>query len=148
MVCASIIRWLDILPIILTMPCSYCGNSFASGAVLATGGSDPNSNGCSMTCAGNATQYCGGPNRLNAYRTNGNLPSSATTTANTSTPTPTGPVTVGNFTGWNYLGCYSQATNQRALTGNTVTGNSISVQSCATSCAGFTYFGVEYSSEW
>lgn len=42
----------------------YCGNSFANGGGPASDGSS----GCSMTCAGNATEYCGGPNRLNVYQ--------------------------------------------------------------------------------
>jgi hypothetical protein len=40
----------------------YCGNSFATGAALA---SDPTT--CNMACAGNAEEMCGGANRLNVY---------------------------------------------------------------------------------
>lgn len=35
----------------------YCANSLSAGAVLTT-------NGCTMTCSGNSTTLCGGPNRL------------------------------------------------------------------------------------
>lgn len=41
----------------------YCGNTINAGSVLATGGSDPTKNGCSMTCNGDQTTYCGGANR-------------------------------------------------------------------------------------
>ena len=41
----------------------YCGNAIGTGSVLAPGGSDPSANGCSMTCNGDPTTYCGGPSR-------------------------------------------------------------------------------------
>jgi hypothetical protein len=40
----------------------YCGNSFATGAAMA---SDPTT--CNMACAGNAKETCGGANRFNVY---------------------------------------------------------------------------------
>ena len=43
----------------------YCGNSFSNG-----GGPAPDGpTGCNMVCAGNKTEFCGGPNRLNVYTT-------------------------------------------------------------------------------
>lgn len=39
---------------------SVCGNTVANGGMPAT-------SGCNMLCAGNRTEYCGGPNRLNLY---------------------------------------------------------------------------------
>jgi hypothetical protein len=42
----------------------YCGNEPASGSVVASPASDPSAAGCSMTCAGNNREYCGGPSRL------------------------------------------------------------------------------------
>ena len=121
----------------------YCGNTIVGGAIVT--GTTPDQTGCSMTCTGNATEYCGGPNRLSMYRTNVTVTTTTTTTAPAG-PT-TGPVTVGNFSGWQYLGCYSEATNQRALQGNYVGGNTVSVESCASFCSGYTYFGAEYSGE-
>lgn len=41
----------------------YCGNALAKGGVLA------NDDDCSTPCNGNATQPCGGPNRLTLYKT-------------------------------------------------------------------------------
>ncbi|WVQ70425.1 uncharacterized protein L199_008652 [Kwoniella botswanensis] len=40
----------------------YCGNSFANGASLSKYSSQ-----CTMTCAGNKKQTCGGPNALSVY---------------------------------------------------------------------------------
>lgn len=42
----------------------YCGNSVTSGATSV-------GTGCTMKCAGNASEYCGGGNRLNAYAKSG-----------------------------------------------------------------------------
>ncbi|KAK0190079.1 glyoxal oxidase N-terminus-domain-containing protein [Armillaria mellea] len=43
----------------------FCGSSIANGGAL-TASSD-----CTMTCAGNSSEFCGGPNRLNAYNYTG-----------------------------------------------------------------------------
>ena len=125
----------------------YCDNAIQGGNTLAAGGSDPTQNGCDMTCAGNSSEWCGGPNRLNVYTLNPNATS--TTSTATATPTPTGPITVGNFTGYGYLGCYSEGTNGRALSGlaNPIAGTAVTVPACAAACSAYTYFGVEYSGE-
>lgn len=59
----------------------YCGNELNAGSVVAPGGSSPAANGCSMTCAGNPNEYCGGPNRLNVYKLSS--PSSTSSRAST-----------------------------------------------------------------
>jgi hypothetical protein len=40
----------------------YCANTLSATSALAS------INDCSMTCAGNASEYCGGSNRLNTYQ--------------------------------------------------------------------------------
>jgi WSC domain len=40
----------------------FCGNTLAAGSVAATDGR------CNMVCAGNATEYCGGPNGISLYQ--------------------------------------------------------------------------------
>lgn len=133
----------------------YCGNAFNAGSVLATGASDPSSNGCSMTCAGNSTEYCGGANRLNAYQLNATAASSTSsaasgtlsgsTTPTTSTaPTPTGPAVVQKVGNYAFQGCYSEATGQRALTGAGFANDSMTIELCASNCVGFSWFGLEY----
>ena len=130
----------------------YCGNTLGTGSV-AQPSTDPATNGCSMLCNGNSTEYCGGPNRLNMYQLNGTVstpttsagatPTATVTGLASATATPTGPFTVGNFNGWNYLGCYSDSTNSRALTDlqNPIPGASNSVEACAQACASYGYFG-------
>ena len=61
----------------------YCGNTLNAGSVVAAGGSSPAANGCSMTCAANKNQYCGGSNRLNVYRVG--TTSSSTSSGSTAT---------------------------------------------------------------
>ena len=140
----------------------YCGNVINTGSALIAG-TAVDQTGCNMLCNANATEYCGGMSRLNMYQ-NGPSVTSTTATASatgigfsnttvattTATPTPTGPITVTQFTGYNYLGCYSENTiGPRALTGkqNPIPGANVSVENCAIACAGYTYFGVEYSAE-
>ena len=128
----------------------YCGNSINAGSVNQAS-SDPATNGCSMLCGGNVTEYCGGPNRLEMYELNGTLPVPTTTSTPGTPPTtvPTGPTVVPSAAGFSYIGCYTEGTNNRALTGlaNPVPGSTLTVELCAAACKGFTYMGVEYSGE-
>lgn len=70
-------------------------------------------------------------------------------TSTTAPPAPTGPITVTTLSGWTYLGCYSEATTGRALNSVLlpIPGPNTDVETCATACAGYTYFGVEYGQE-
>lgn len=129
----------------------YCGDTINIGSALVAGSTTAQTL-CDMTCSGNAFEYCGGPSRLNMYHFDGAAVSTALATATaTSTAiaaaTPTGPITVTNITGHAYMGCYSEATNGRALSGllNPISGIQVTIEACSTACAGYTYFGVEYS---
>ncbi|KAL8830675.1 MAG: hypothetical protein Q9170_005627, partial [Blastenia crenularia] len=128
----------------------YCGNTLGVGAVLAAGGADPTQNGCSMTCNGNATEYCGGANRLTMYKLNSTSSATTGTASATATPTtPAGPAIKDSVSTWSYNGCYTEGTNGRALSGlqNPVAGATLTLEKCAAACAGYTYFGTEYSGE-
>lgn len=85
-----------------------------------------------MPCAGNATESCGGPSRLNIFW-------SGVTVA-----PPGNKPTVGAY---NYYGCQTEATGQRALSGATTASNTMTAEACAAFCSGYTYFGMEYASE-
>ncbi|KAL9044249.1 MAG: hypothetical protein Q9214_002599 [Letrouitia sp. 1 TL-2023] len=132
----------------------YCGNTIGAGAVLAT------DNGCTMTCSGNSSEYCGGPNRLNFYKgtqasttsgtsttTSSTSTTSTTSTGTSTTTTPTGPTAVPLAGSYAYQGCYSEGTNGRALGAKYTVSGTMTVEQCATFCNGYTYMGVEYSSE-
>ncbi|KAI7470730.1 WSC-domain-containing protein [Hortaea werneckii] len=57
----------------------YCRNTIGVGSAEQPG--DPVKAGCNMVCGGNASEYCGGPNRLNMFQLRGR--STATTTSST-----------------------------------------------------------------
>lgn len=64
----------------------------------------------------------------------------ASSSTSSSAPTPT-------VSGWLYQGCMTDSVGARVLTSKTTSTGTMSYQSCASFCAGYTYFGVEYSSE-
>ena len=116
---------------------------------MAQASSDPTANGCSMLCAGNSSEYCGGPDRIDMYQLNSSAPI-PTTTDSTPVSTPTGgPVTVQSAGSYIYYGCYVDNTNGRALAGlmNPESGAGNTVEVCATACAGYQFMGVEYGAE-
>ena len=119
----------------------YCDNA------LENSGPASDATTCSMTCNGNSTEYCGGPERLNLYSYGGATPVAAapTNTATaTSTHTPTLP---SNFA---TLGCYTDTTGQRALTHffNAPSGG-MTVEKCINLCLtnGYNIAGVECGAE-
>ena len=128
---------------------SYCGNSFNAGSVIAPGNSDVEK-GCSMTCNGNPNEYCGGPNRLTAYRRNTTSTTPGPASSTQAPSTPTGPVTRINVSGYSYQGCFTEGTNSRALSGlqNPVPAATLTLEKCAAACSSYNYFGTEYSGEW
>lgn len=113
----------------------YCGNSLHSTSSKAAAGD------CNMVCGGDPTEFCGAGNRLELYST-----TATRTTSSTPAPTATLGVkpTVGDYV---FVGCQTEATASRALTGNTYADDSMTLESCATFCSGFTYFGTEYGRE-
>ena len=65
-----------------------CGATVSGGSALTAAGD------CNMPCSGNATQACGGPDRLTLFH-------------NTVRQPPAGPVVNPGPAGWASLGCYS-----------------------------------------
>ena len=125
----------------------YCGNTIAAGAALAA-------SGCSMTCSGNSSEYCGGPNRLNFYTVNGAAP--GTITVSTTSPgtitspttnsvsTPIGPIIVTGDANFTYLGCYVEPASSRALSTLVLDKPQMTVEICLSACSQYTYAGLEY----
>lgn len=93
-----------------------------------------------MACTGNATEQCGGPNRLNLFH-------------NASVAEPTsGPATNAGPPGWGFLGCYTDSVTARTLTANGASaggGGALTVALCTQACQaeGYILAGVEYSGE-
>ncbi|KAK4452274.1 putative fungistatic metabolite [Podospora aff. communis PSN243] len=113
----------------------YCANSLHNSSQQAP------AEDCSMLCSGDQTEYCGAGNRIELYST-------TATRSTTATPTPTGALSRTPVVGaYSLVGCQTEATVGRALAGAMYADDSMTLESCATFCSDFTYFGVEYSRE-
>ncbi|KAF4508098.1 hypothetical protein G6O67_004522 [Ophiocordyceps sinensis] len=131
----------------------WCGSQLATGSVHA-----PDLE-CGMNCNDNATEYCGGPGRLNLYRlgappTSSSTPGSTTTTtgptstsSSASVPTPTAPAVKNTVGKYRFQGCWTEATNSRALVGSSYADDKMTLEACAKFCDAFTYFATEYGRE-
>lgn len=136
----------------------WCDNAFAKGSVPAP------VEDCSMTCNGNSSEFCGGPNRLNVYQLKklavtttsasaATVPATATSASSTSstssipTPTPTGPAIKKSVGSYVFQGCWEEPPNDRAIIEQMYANDSMTLESCAAFCKGFAYFGTEYGRE-
>lgn len=106
----------------------YCGNVIAASAQKTT------DEGCNDVCTGNSSQICGDQNRLSIYS---NRPPSILTP-------PTAPLIIGSYA---YQGCYRDNNPDRSLTDKSTTSSTLTLESCASFCSGYSYFGTEYASE-
>ncbi|KAJ3951470.1 hypothetical protein N0V92_012112 [Colletotrichum tropicale] len=111
----------------------YSSECYCDNQILSTAASGQT--GCNMLCSGNSTEYCGGGNFINVYKS-----SAAPKTAST---VPAG---------WTGQGCLKDNVLGRALgVGMAVAGGpaSMTVESCVAACsaAGYQIAGVEYSQE-
>lgn len=121
---------------------SGCGNSLSNGGSLAPEGVI----GCNAPCRGNASEFCGGTNRLDVYTFNNTFTIPTGTNSTTSPPTsiPTSPPSAGDY---KYYSCRTEGSFSRALTGNGTTSASMTVEYCSGFCTGYIYFGMEYGQE-
>ncbi|PQE03617.1 WSC domain-containing protein [Rutstroemia sp. NJR-2017a BBW] len=103
--------------------------------------------GCTMACAGNSTEFCGGSAAINVYN--------YTATTLPSTPTPTissGVVPSATITdlpkGWTYKGCWvDRALGRGSILANNLPNDvNMTVESCIHNCisAGYNIAGMEY----
>lgn len=117
----------------------YCGNSFGTGSTLVA------DSDCSMTCAGEAAEFCGAGNRLSVYARNGTAPPSSTVPAGSST-TSAAPVATGLPAGWTNQGCWIDAAQGRILPYQIPDSQTNSQSSCASACfaAGYKISATEY----
>lgn len=74
-------------------------------------------------------------------------PSTASTSTSSSAPTATGPVRKQTVAGYTRLRCATEGSGVRALTGASFAYDTMTLESCASNCTGFVYFGTEYSRE-
>ncbi|KAK7047617.1 hypothetical protein VNI00_006385 [Paramarasmius palmivorus] len=110
----------------------YCADRLINGAEKV------DDSACSMGCSGNASEGCGGPNRLSVYATSSKI---------ITLPAPEAQST--NLSGkWSYDGCYTDNPT-RVLPWKIVWGNNNTVSSCLKRCAafGYTAAGLEFGEE-
>jgi hypothetical protein len=104
---------------------------------------------CDMTCAGNSSEYCGGPDRLNLYNYTSTLPTTTTPPAGGGGGGGGGlvsDVSTGLPGTWTYAACYVDNANGRVL-GNEYDNTTMTVESCIAYCSSsnFTIAAIEYS---
>lgn len=101
----------------------WCGSQMAAASTLVADSE------CNMACQGDSSSTCGAGNRLGVYSDLATLPVATT------------PKVVQSTGSYNFVGCWSDSVSARTLPQSAAGG---SVETCATSCAGSQYFGVEY----
>ena len=110
----------------------WCDNTINS---VATKESDSS---CSMGCAADATEACGGPNLLTIYY------------ANKAPPNPADAVDAKAIAPFTYQGCYTDASpSGRALANYQPDSDTLTVESCVAGCKshGYSIAGMEYSKQ-
>ncbi|KAK3998248.1 WSC domain-containing protein [Cladorrhinum sp. PSN332] len=105
------------------------GRECFCGDILSAGNGPAPAGDCSFPCAGNPLQKCGAGNRLNLYIIE--------------TAPVKGPA---NLPGITSLGCYVD-TPARVFPYNVIGTDDMTAAKCAENCAGYPYFGTQYSRE-
>ena len=111
----------------------FCGESIINGGKLASDDSQ-----CAMTCGGNSSEVCGGPDRMSIYAV-GNFSSySAPTAVNTSLP--------GD---WKYQGCLTDTPQPRVFPYQIDMETNLTIPNCLNLCHEYGYgaAGVEYGNQ-
>ncbi|KAI0808290.1 hypothetical protein C8Q74DRAFT_1189458 [Fomes fomentarius] len=113
----------------------FCGNTLIDGAVK--GDEDT----CNMSCGGNSTEACGGPNRLSVYTSTGDVIALPV-------PSPLKDNLPGQF---EYQGCLAEGPNGRRVFPlyQIISQTNTTIQGCLSQCAAFGYpaAGVEFGQE-
>ncbi|KAL0953492.1 hypothetical protein HGRIS_004722 [Hohenbuehelia grisea] len=113
---------------------SYGYECFCDNAVRGTGA--PVNDGCTMPCAGNDKETCGGGWRLNVFR-------------NTKAPVPVTPAPLATYGDWKSIGCHVDDGGARLLTRQVHVEGAFTTEKCLDECTklNFAFAGTEYSNE-
>jgi hypothetical protein len=106
----------------------WCSNSFSYGTIAML------DTDCYMPCSGNTSEFCGAGKRLSVYSDLASVP--------TQSAPPSAPLAIG--TSFQKMGCYVDSTSSRTFP-DRVSGTDL--DSCATTCSNYQYFGMEYGAE-
>lgn len=105
----------------------------------------------SSTSKASSTTKSSTSSKLSSSSTKGSSSStssvSKTSTSTSAVASPTGPVVVQSVGNYVTDGCWTEGNGVRALSPGAFANDTMTVESCAASCAGYTYFGVEYGRE-
>ncbi|KAF2426201.1 WSC-domain-containing protein [Tothia fuscella] len=129
----------------------YCGNSISNTIATLTFDSLCQT----MTCKGNNSEYCGAGNYAQIYQLNGMKPTLSLSSAAATSSSPISAsvsvvsttATPLSLTNYAYMGCYNETHDRRALNAKAGGGSTNTLNSCASFCLGYSYFGVEFGSE-
>ncbi|KAL5480284.1 hypothetical protein ACEPAI_1554 [Sanghuangporus weigelae] len=107
----------------------YCDN------FIENSGTNASLADCNMACTGDASESCGGPNRLNLFFSGG-------------TP-PAPPIEVPSVGQWETLGCYSDDVNNRTLSTPIGVNGDMTVPACLAACqsSNFPLAGLEFATQ-
>ncbi|KAK4184351.1 WSC domain-containing protein [Podospora australis] len=107
----------------------FCGTTLDAASIKQAEGE------CDMACSGDASQKCGGPNRLNVYHIPPETPGSGT---------GSNLETIGDF---HYVSCWTDKVDDRSLKAVDWRTDDMTLEKCAERCKDYSYFGLEYSRE-
>ncbi|PHH77524.1 hypothetical protein CDD82_3479 [Ophiocordyceps australis] len=131
----------------------YCGDSLQDGSVKAKHQQD-----CFFPCAGDASEYCGGSQRLQLYRrpsvTTPPIPLPTNSSSGQPPPTsslsvpPTGPIVWPGNAQFDFYSCVSEPSKGRLLASQVLNdGDNMTVERCLEACDSYEWAGVEYGRE-
>lgn len=94
-----------------------------------------------------STSPIGSSSSVQSQKISSSSTSSTTPTTTSSSTTSAAPITVQSAGLFTYIGCYGDNVTSRALTGLTkpVAASQNDVETCASACSAYAYFGVEWS---
>jgi hypothetical protein len=124
----------SLMRVLADIALGWCGNSIANGGILLTPTSSPTNDTCSMRCAGNEPDICGGPAVLSLYNS-------------TAYVSPRHKPSIGKY---KPQGCLLDPnTNGRALQGASIQDPHMTEEKCVKYCLGrsYRYAGMEYGAE-
>lgn len=116
----------------------YSTQCFCDNVIRMSGSLASDDSQCGMACGGDATEKCGGPNRLSIWSSQGNL-------TVVRKPTPKQKVD-----GWGYQGCITDPQDHRVFPWQLINATSMTPELCLGQCKKFGYMaaGIEYGQEW
>ncbi|KAF4635308.1 hypothetical protein G7Y89_g2796 [Cudoniella acicularis] len=129
----------------------YCGagNRLEIKSSSSTGVSSSKSSSSSSTSSVLSTKsssVSSTSSHSSSFTSSSSILSTATITSSSVQATPTLQI-VPSVANYVYYGCWTEGTGVRALAPGAFAADTMTVESCEASCAGYTYFGVEYGRE-